>query len=164
MADAGLSDADVAAMNKGWFETMTAVRDKLRAVGKVRSAYPCGSVVGCLHISIRICICCGCLCLRRRLRLLPVAWPVLVPRSSSARLKSPHEHASSPSPAAALSVLLRLKSTFSVLRAVPGRVGELPLHPEQHTLLLGKPHTIPCRGLNSVLPTTTMAGMAIMRR
>ena len=39
MADAGLSDADVAAMNKGWFETMTAVRDKLRAVGKVRGAY-----------------------------------------------------------------------------------------------------------------------------
>ena len=44
MADAGLSDADVAAMNKGWFETMTAVRDKLRAVGKVRSAsvWVCG--------------------------------------------------------------------------------------------------------------------------
>ena len=103
MADAGLSDADVAAMNKGWFETMTAVRDKLRAVGKVRSAYLCGCVVGCLRIRIRICICCGCLCLRRRLRLLPAAWPVLVPRSSSARLKCPHEHASSPSPAAALS-------------------------------------------------------------
>ena len=73
VADAGLSDADVAAMNKGWFETMTAVRDKLRAVGKVRGAYLnlCGSVVGCLHIRIRIC--CGCLCLRRRLRLLPAA-------------------------------------------------------------------------------------------
>ena len=80
MADAGLSGADVAAMNKGWFETMTAVRDKLRAVGKVRSAYLCRSVAGgCLHISIRICIWCGCLCLRRRLRLLPVALPVLMP-------------------------------------------------------------------------------------
>ena len=79
MADAGLSDADVAAMNKGWFETMTAVRDKLRAVGKVRRRISVWVCADCIHIRIRICIWCGCLCLRRRLRLLPVALPVLMP-------------------------------------------------------------------------------------